>query len=52
MNNQREHYEFRFNGTLGAEAKQDEVQSGVAFALTVFTACIGVSMCVGVSTGL
>ena len=26
VNNQREHYEFRFNGTLGAEAKQDEVQ--------------------------
>ena len=25
VNNQREHYEFRFNGTLAAEAKQDEV---------------------------
>lgn len=25
VNNQREHYEFRFNGILGSEAKQDEV---------------------------
>ncbi|DBA83158.1 TPA: hypothetical protein ACH3X2_006681 [Trebouxia sp. C0005] len=30
VNNQREHYEFRFNGTLGAEAKQDEVFEKVA----------------------
>ncbi len=27
VNNQREHYEFRFNGILGPEAKQDEVRS-------------------------
>ena len=26
INNQREHYEFRFNGILTAEAKQDEVR--------------------------
>ena len=26
VNNQREHYEFRFNGILSPEAKQDEVQ--------------------------
>lgn len=25
VNNQREHYEFRFNGVIGPEAKQDEV---------------------------
>ena len=25
VNNQREHYEFRFNGILSPEAKQDEV---------------------------
>ncbi len=25
VNNQREHFEFRFNGILTAEAKQDEV---------------------------
>lgn len=25
VNNQREHYEFRFNGIIGPEAKQDEV---------------------------
>eukprot|EP00951_Prasinocladus_malaysianus_P034886 scaffold355718_cov20-Prasinocladus_malaysianus.AAC.1 len=25
VNNQREHYEFRFNGIIGMEAKQDEV---------------------------
>lgn len=26
VNNQREHYEFRFNGIIGPEAKQDEVR--------------------------
>ena len=26
VNNQREHYEFRFNGIIGADAKQDEVR--------------------------
>lgn len=25
VNNQREHYDFRFNGLIGPEAKQDEV---------------------------
>ncbi|KAG1675136.1 hypothetical protein FOA52_003359 [Chlamydomonas sp. UWO 241] len=30
INNQREHYEFRFNGILSAEAKQDEVFERVA----------------------
>jgi kinesin family protein 6/9 len=24
VNNQREHYDFRFNGVIGPEAKQDE----------------------------
>lgn len=28
VNNQREHYEFRFNGILTQEAKQDEVGGG------------------------
>lgn len=32
VNNQREHYEFRFNGILTAEAKQDEVRMAHAFA--------------------
>lgn len=26
VNNQREHYEFRFNGVIGPDAKQDEVR--------------------------
>mmetsp|Transcript_2784 Transcript_2784/g.9791 ORF Transcript_2784/g.9791 Transcript_2784/m.9791 type:complete len:822 (+) Transcript_2784:575-3040(+) len=30
VNNQREHYEYRFNGVLGMDAKQDEVFERVA----------------------
>ena len=35
VNNQREHYEFRFNGVIGAEAKQDEVSDAPCYNLSI-----------------
>eukprot|EP00798_Chlamydomonas_sp_ICE-L_P003531 gene3531-13598_t len=33
-NNQKEHYNFRFNSVIGPEAKQDETGSGKTFTIT------------------